>query len=245
MKGFKIFILLIYCTYGCSGAQNSEKHHVYMDIFHGQTFWNDPEDMKGADENRVKRVEYMTEELNKTLASVNADLKYLKKEIKPDQLADCDILMIHIPSTNYSSGEIEAIVDYLNNGGAAFVVMDEDYWSTLDQTNVNDIIYPFGIQFGQPSTDTLAGGYSKAGTVTSKPLKVTYHGGRIVKGGTPFCYNNQTVENPFGTFKELENGGKLIVMGDGMVSLYMTSWQGVNDYQCQEFMQNVFQWLLE
>ena len=25
-------------------------------------------------------------------------------------------------------------------------------------------------------------------------------------------------------------------MGDGMVSLYMTSWEGVQDYQCQEFM---------
>ena len=29
-------------------------------------------------------------------------------------------------------------------------------------------------------------------------------------------------------------------MGDGMVSLYMTSWEGVQDYQCQEFMQLCF-----
>ena len=34
------------------------------------------------------------------------------------------------------------------------------------------------------------------------------------------------------------------VMGDGMVSLYMTSWEGVQDYQRQEFMQDVFRWLL-
>jgi hypothetical protein len=26
-------------------------------------------------------------------------------------------------------------------------------------------------------------------------------------------------------------------MGDGMVSLYMTSWEGVQDYECQEFRQ--------
>ena len=26
--------------------------------------------------------------------------------------------------------------------------------------------------------------------------------------------------HPFGTFKEVENGGKVVVMGDGMVSLY-------------------------
>jgi hypothetical protein len=24
-------------------------------------------------------------------------------------------------------------------------------------------------------------------------------------------------------------------MGDGMTSLYMTSWKGVNDFQCSEF----------
>jgi hypothetical protein len=46
-------------------------------------------------------------------------------------------------------------------------------------------------------------------------------------------------------FKEVENGGKIIVMGDGMVSLYMTSWEGVQDYQCQEFMKDVFRWLLK
>ena len=51
--------------------------------------------------------------------------------------------------------------------------------------------------------------------------------------------------NPFGVFKEVANGGKIIVMGDGMVSLYMTSWEGVQDYQCQEFMQDVFRWLLK
>ncbi len=41
-------------------------------------------------------------------------------------------------------------------------------------------------------------------------LKLTYQGGRIVKGGTPFCYNNQTEENPFGTYMELQNAGELV-----------------------------------
>jgi len=31
-------------------------------------------------------------------------------------------------------------------------------------------------------------------------------------------------------------------MGDGMVSPYMTSWEGVEDYQCQAGMQDVFRW---
>jgi hypothetical protein len=60
-----------------------------------------------------------------------------------------------------------------------------------------------------------------------------------------FAFNDRSDAHPFGTFLEVKNGGKIIVMGDGMVSLYMTSWEGVQDYQCQEFMQSVFRWLLK
>ena len=74
---------------------------------------------------------------------------------------------------------------------------------------------------------------------------MTYHGGRIVKGGTPFCFNRQNEDFPFGVYLDIPNGGKLVVMGDGMVSLYMTSWDGIYDYQCHEFMHDVFAWLLE
>ena len=96
-------------------------------------------------------------------------------------------------------------------------------WSTLEQTNVNDLIHPFGIQFGGESPDSQAGGHTYAGPITDKRLR---------------CQS-------FGTFREVEIGGKIVVMGDGMVSLYMTSWEGVQDYQCKEFMQAVFRWLLK
>jgi hypothetical protein len=118
-------------------------------------------------------------------------------------------------------------------------------WSTLDQTNVNDLIRPFGIQFGGESPDSQAGGHTNAGPITDRRLKISYHGARTVSGGTPFSFNDRSDANPFGTFKQVENGGKIIVMGDGMVSLYMTSWEGVQDYQCQEFMQAAFRWLLK
>lgn len=216
-----------------------------MDIAHSQKFWNDPADMKGMDQNQVNRVTYMTGQLMENAAELNAELAYIKGEISAGQLAKCDLLFIHIPSAQFSSKEVESITDYLQKGGAMFLVMDEDYWATLEQTNVNDLITPFGIQYGSDSPDTLSGGYTKAGLITNEPLKITYHGGRIVNGGTPFCFNNQTEAYSFGTFAELKNGGKIIVMGDGMVSLYMTSWNGVNDYQCSTFMHDIFTWLLE
>ncbi len=215
-----------------------------MDIAHGQKFWNDPSEMKGQDENWIKRVEYMTDQLLKTASSVNAELSYLKDEIKPKDLSDCDLLFIHIPSKQFTPKEVKVITEYLKNGGSLFLVMDEDYWSTLNDANINDIIKPFDIQFGEQSPDTTLGGFTKAGLITEKPLKITYYGGRIINGGTPFCFNKNG-EYPFGVYKSLKNGDKIIVMGDGMTSLYMTSWKGVSDFQCAEFMHDAFKWLLD
>ena len=242
---FFIFTLMVLfmCAGKLTAQTSSPKYRILMDIAHKPIFWNDPSNMEGKDKNLVERVKYMTNEIMKNAKSVNADLGYLMEEIKPANLVNCDMLFIHIPSAKYSPSEINAITQYLNNGGSLFLVMDVDYWSTLEQTDVNKLIAPFDLQFGRQIPDTLAGGYTKAGTISKQPLKITYHGGRIVSGGTPFCYTK--ADHPFGMFKEVKNGGKIIIMGDGMVSLYMTSWKDVKDYQCGEFMHDAFNWLLK
>ena len=221
------------------------KSRICVDVAHQQKFWNDPADMAGKDVKVIERVKYMTGEFVKTATAVNASLSYLKKEITPKDLEGCDLLFIHIPSAKFTPGEASAISKHIASGGSLFLVMDQDMWSTPEQTNVNDLIRPFGIQFGGESPDSLAGGHTTAGPITEKRLKISYHGARTVTGGTPFCFDDRSDANPFGTFKQVENGGKVIVMGDGMVSLYMTSWEGVQDYQCQEFMQDAFRWLLK
>jgi hypothetical protein len=66
-----------------------------------------------------------------------------------------------------------------------------------------------------------------------------------VKGGTAFAYSNKSDANPFAVFTQVQGGGKVIAMGEGMVSLYMTSWQGVTDYECAAFMEETIGWLLE
>jgi hypothetical protein len=254
MKTMKLFAILVLISLvgnpkvlvAQQVAQPSmNKKLILIDIGHNQKFWNDPANMNGKDPNQIKRVKYMTSEITKTASSLDAEIGYLQDEMKPDRLAKCDLLFIHIPSSKFRKGEIGTISQYLQNGGSLFLVMDEDYWSTLEQTDVNDLIKPFGIQYGTQSPDTINGGYTKEGLITNKPLKITYSGGRIIKGGTPFCFNNQTTEFPFGVFTTLKNGGRMIVMGDGMVSLYMTGWKGVNDYQCGEFMHDAFKWLLD
>jgi hypothetical protein len=250
MKAVKLFTVFIWISFfGNTNVLNAQqtpfhKKLILMDIAHNQKFWNDPDNMKGKDPKQTERVHYMTNEIKKNASSLGAEIGYLKEKIKPDDLVKCDLLFIHIPSSKYEPEEIKAITQYIRKGGSLFLVMDEDYWSTLEQTNVNDLIKPFGIQYDNQSPDTLNGGYTKAGTITTKSLKITFSGGRIIKGGTPFCYSNQSERYPFGVYLPLENGGKIIVMGDGMTSLYMTSWKDVNNYQCSEFMNDVFNWLL-
>lgn len=247
MKPITLFTLLFSLLAGVGASAQTvtpQKHRVCMDVAHQPRFWRDPSDMPGMEARTIERVKYMTGELVKTMAAVNASLSYLKKEVQPKDLEGCDLLFIHIPSAKYTPVEVSAISTHIARGGSLFLVMDQDMWSTLEQTNVNDLIRPFGIQFGGESPDSLAGGHTKAGPITDKGLKISYHGARTVTGGTPFCFNDRSEAHPFGTFLEVKEQGKIVVMGDGMVSLYMTSWEGVQDYQCQEFMQAVFRWLL-
>ncbi len=240
-------VMLVLTLYsGALLAQSSTaKQKILIDVAHGQKFWNDPASMQGMDPDFIERVRYMTDEITKSANAAGGDIGYVKGKIGKDDLAKAELLFIHIPSAKYDGAEVGAIRQFIQNGGSLFIVMDADYWSTLAQTNVNDIITPFGITFGKNSPDTLSGGYTKAKPISERSLKIPVHGARLVTGGTPFCFSVQSQEHPFGTFKQVRNGGKMVVMGDGMVSLYMTSWNGVEDYQCREFMKEVFEWLLK
>jgi hypothetical protein len=223
---------------------SSTKSRICMDVAHQPRFWRDPSDLPATDK-MLERAKYMTGEMLKTAAAVGASLSYLKKEITPGDLRGCDIVFIHIPAARYTAGEAAAISKHVSAGGSLFLVMDQDSWSTLEQTGANDLIRPFGVQFGGESPDTQSGGHTKAGVITGKPLKISYHGARTVTGGKPFAFNDRSDDHPFGVFTEVKGGGRVVAMGDGMTSLYMTSWEGVTDYQCQEFMQDVFRWLLK
>ncbi len=138
---------------------------------------------------------------------------------------------------------MKAIRDYVSGGGSLFIVMEVDYWTKMADTNVNEIVADFGVAFGDRLPGEASGGHSEAGLVTADALKIPYHGGRAVDGGTPFCFSQE--EQPFGVFVDVKDGGRVGAMGDGMVSLYMTSWQGLDDYQCAELMQAAFAWLLD
>ena len=187
MKPISLFALLFSLSADVSAqaqGATAATDRICMDVAHQPRFWRDPSDMPGMDVKMIERVKYMTGELVKTATAVGASLSYLKKEVQPKDLEGCDLLFIHIPSTKYTPGEVSAISSYVTGGGSLFLVMDQDMWSTLEQTNVNDVIRPFGVQFGGESPDSAAGGHTNAGLITDKRLKISYHGARTVTGGT-------------------------------------------------------------
>ncbi|GAB1857069.1 hypothetical protein MHTCC0001_19050 [Flavobacteriaceae bacterium MHTCC 0001] len=216
---------------------------ILIDNGHEQRFWRNIATVKPTDK-YYKRMKYLNNEILKTASKVNAKVAYNNDAITPEDLEAVALLFIHVPCKKFTLDETALIQQFIKTGGSLFLVMDEDFWSTLKQTNINNIIKPFDIAFGDKIPDSLPGGYTIKTPINKVPLKISYHGGRIVKGGTPFCYGKQTKDFPFGVYKKIGKG-KVIVMGDAMSSLYMNSWEGVDDYQCQEFMQDAFRWLLD
>jgi hypothetical protein len=244
-KSIKIVfvLILLVCHWASSDAQSKT---ILVDVGHGQKFYSDPADNISTQLVPTDRLKYMTGELSKNATASNATIAFQKSAITQEALAKAKVLFIHVPGSKYTPEEVTTIQQFIGKGGSLFLVSEVDYWATLEQTNVNDILKPFGITFKGDHPDGVAtGGHAEATAVTKEKYRIPYHGARLVEGGTPFAYSDKDKTNPFGVYKEVKGGGKIVAMSEGMVSLYMTSWQDVNDFQCSEFMGEVFSWLLK
>jgi hypothetical protein len=103
---FNLFLCFVF-TGPLAAQTSSPGYRILIDISHKQRFWNDPARMAGMDKNQVDRVIYMTDQITKNAVSHNAEIEYLKEEIKPNNLIKCNLLFIHIPSTKFTPGEIK------------------------------------------------------------------------------------------------------------------------------------------
>ena len=229
-------------TYAQSGKG---KKKILVDVAHGQRFWHDPNDMAGKNAELIERVKYMAGELTKNADALNATVTYQKTKFTAASLKDVSLLFLQGATGKFDESEVTAVREYVQKGGRLFVTMDEDYWGTLEQININDIVKPFGIEYKQNNPNQSSGGYAKAGAIAKERWSIPVHGARVVEGGTPFCFINADESKPFGVYKDVQNGGRIVAMGDGMVSLYMTKWENVDNYQCAQFMRDVFAWLMK
>jgi hypothetical protein len=141
------------------------------------------------------------------------------------------ILYLRAPSKEFTATETEAIVAFVKSGGALLLVLDEERRQSLEKTGVNNLIGPFGMRL-TPDTEYLhnSGGVAKAGEINRADREVPFSGGRAVDGGTAFAFQldkEGKPSQPFGAYKRLDNGGRIVVLGEGMASLFLGDPSGV------------------
>ena len=145
--------------------------------------------------------------------------------ITPAVLEGARLLYLRAPSKEFTASEADAIVAFVKRGGSLLLVLDEERRQPLEGTRVNTLIEPFGMKL-TPDTEYLhnTGAIAKAGEITAADREVPYSGGRAVEGGTPFAFQldkDGKPGQPFGAYKRVDNGGRIVVLGEGMASLFL------------------------
>lgn len=159
------------------------------------------------------------------------EIRTSAEPITTSTLAGARILYLRAPSKEFTASEAEAIVSFVKAGGALLLVLDEERRQSLAKTGVNNLISPFGMRL-TPDTKYLhnTGAVAKAGEINTADRAVPFSGGRAVEGGTPFAFQLDSAGNlaqPFGAYNRLDNGGRIVVLGEGMASLFLGDPNGV------------------
>lgn len=151
--------------------------------------------------------------------------------ITPELLTGIQILYLRAPSKEFTTKEQESIIDFVQRGGSLLLVLDEEIRQSLATTRVNEIIGHFGLKL----TADLpylhnCGGLARAGVINAADREIPYSGGRAAEGGTPFAFVLDKDGKPaeaFATQTMLPSGARIAVIGEGMVSLFLGTPQGV------------------
>ena len=141
------------------------------------------------------------------------------------------ILYLRAPSTEFTSAEATAIVAFVKTGGSLLLVLDQERRQSLEKTRVNDLIRPFGMRL-TPDTEYVpnTGAVAKAGEINKADRELPYDGGRAVEGGTPFAFQLDKTgkpSQPYGAYVRADNGGRIVVLAEGMASLFLGDPKGV------------------
>lgn len=225
-----------------SSEGNPAKSRVYYDHAHGQFGPNAA--------------------LAELKARIGFTISLHEQVITPEALKSVGLLYLRAPSKEFSDAERDAIVAFVKGGGSLLLVVDEEQRQSLATTRVNDLIEPFGMKL---TADTPylhnCGAIAKSGEINRGDRELPYSGGRAVEGGTPFAYQldkDGKPAQPFAAWKKVDGGGRIVVMAEGMASLFLGGPDGVRlsgaprdaqgtNYWGKDsalFMEEVLAWLL-
>jgi hypothetical protein len=180
----------------------------------------------------------------------------------PESLGGSRLVYFRAPNGTFAESEKAAIVAYVKGGGSLLLVLDEEKRQSLSKTGVNDILAPFGMKLsGDTPRIANIGAIAKAGEINRADREVPYDGGREIFGGTPFAFQLDRRGNPaqpYAAYRKLDNGARIVVMAEGMASLFLGSPNAVRLYEdpvnpdgtlwwgkdSRIFMEEVLAWLL-
>ncbi|WP_298866152.1 hypothetical protein [uncultured Gimesia sp.] len=169
--------------------------------------------------------------LEKLGQNQNFSIQSSTKPITADSLQNIRLLYLRGPAKSFTPAEKKTIIDFVRNGGALMLMMDEERRMPLKKTGVNDLLTPFGMELTD-DTDYLhnCGAIAKAGKINKADRELPFSGGRAVKGGTPFGFQLDQEGNPaqtFAAYQQIDGGGKIVVLAEGMASAFMGTKEGI------------------
>jgi hypothetical protein len=164
-------------------------------------------------------------QLDAVAKKLGLDIQTSNEPITAKALEGARILYLRAPSKEFTAEETDAIVAFVKGGGSLLLVLDEERRQSLEKTRVNTLISPFGIRL-TPDTAYLhnTGAVAKAGEINKTDREVPFSGGRAVEGGTAFAFQldkDGKPSQPFGAYTRVDNGGRIVVLGEGMASLFL------------------------
>lgn len=183
------------------------------------------------------------------------------QEVDSELLKKTEVLIIlsTLSSTtnkkSRTTTEINAIVNFVKNGGRLIFFTDEDRRVNIEYFGANEIVRPFGLEFGNDLPMLRnAGAISFIGEFIKGRYELPYSGSRELKGGIPISVMNAEGGNVHGAYTQTENGGKLVAFGETMVGLFIGGveakmpdgsvlvWKGKDNYP---FMKELTGWMLK
>ncbi|HEY1950507.1 MAG TPA: hypothetical protein VGG97_26075 [Bryobacteraceae bacterium] len=222
-----------------SSLETAGSKTIYFDRAHGEAAW--PPQMTEVG----KRVGYTLEPGSGPITA--------------EALAGSRLLYLRAPNQAFQDSEKQAIISFVKAGGSLLLVLDEEERQKLAVVGVNDVIEPFGLKLsGDTPRIVNTGAIAKAGEINKADREIPYDGGRQVFGGTPFAYQldrEGKPAQPYAAYSKLDNGARIVVMGEGMASLFLGVPEGVRltvqpanpkwwGKDSLTFMEEVLSWLL-
>jgi hypothetical protein len=141
------------------------------------------------------------------------------------------LAVLRAPLQEIKDDERDALVGFVKQGGSLLLVVDEERRTSLATTRVNDLIQPFGLTL---TADVPYlhnnGAIAKKGPINAADRELPYSGGRAVEGGTPFAWQLDKEGKPaqvFGALTVVGSSGRVVVLGEGMASLFLGTPAGV------------------